>query len=106
MKRFSMRRNGRRKRNNRRNAYIAGHSLGGGLASAASIVSGFHAYTFNAAGLHPDTVGGMNLANAASLIDAYKVDYDILTWVQESTVAVMFLYGLVDIPNAIGTSHT
>src|SRR5690606_10746763 len=32
-------------------AVLTGHSLGGGLASAAAVVSGFHADTFNAAGL-------------------------------------------------------
>ena len=37
---------------------ITGHSLGGGLASAASIVSGLHAVTFNPAGLNT-----VNLAN-------------------------------------------
>ncbi len=79
MKRFSMWRNGRRKRNNRRNAYIICHSIGGGLASAASIMSGFHAYTFNAAGLYQGTVANHpNLAIANQLIDSYKVDWDIL----------------------------
>lgn len=34
---------------------IAGHSLGGGLGSAASAVTGARATTFNAAGLHPET---------------------------------------------------
>ncbi len=83
MRRYSMRRNGRRKTNNNRNTYIAGHSLGGGLASAASIMSGFHAYTFNAAGLHPGTVyNSPHLPNAAQLIDSYRVDYDILSWGQ------------------------
>ena len=37
---------------------ITGHSLGGGLASAASVVSGLHAVTFNPAGLNT-----VNLAN-------------------------------------------
>ncbi|MDR3111458.1 MAG: hypothetical protein LBU65_17440 [Planctomycetaceae bacterium] len=65
------------------NTYIAGHSLGGGLASAASITSGFHAYTFNASGLHPATVfNSSNLANANSLITSYKMDWDILSWGQ------------------------
>lgn len=35
---------------------FTGHSLGGGLASAAAIASGKPANTFNAAGLHPKTV--------------------------------------------------
>jgi len=36
---------------------IIGHSLGGGLASAGVAVTGAKGYTFNAAGLHPATVG-------------------------------------------------
>ena len=32
------------------------HSLGGGLASAATVVTGTKGYTFNAAGLHANTV--------------------------------------------------
>lgn len=35
---------------------ITGHSLGGGLASAASVASGFEAVTFNAAGLSENTL--------------------------------------------------
>ncbi len=106
MKRFSMWRNGRRKRNNRRNAYIAGHSLGGGLASAASIMSGFHAYTFNAAGLHQGTVyNNINLANAAQLIDSYRVDYDILSWGQWIPGWLNYVF-VTPIPAAIGTTHT
>jgi hypothetical protein len=37
-------------------AHIVGHSLGGGLASAAQGGSGLTASTYNAAGLHPETV--------------------------------------------------
>jgi len=68
---------------NSSNTYITGHSLGGGLASTAAVISGFHAYTFNAAGLHPSTVANhSNYANAASLVTAYQVDWDMLTWGQ------------------------
>nr|WP_257211231.1 hypothetical protein [Erwinia amylovora] len=35
---------------------ISGHSLGGGMASAASIASGKAAWTFNAAGMNAGTV--------------------------------------------------
>ncbi len=44
---------------------ITGHSLGGGLASAASIVTGIRTTTFDAAGVHPNTVApyGKTLAN-------------------------------------------
>ncbi len=91
--------------NNPLNTYIAGHSLGGGLASAASLMSGFHAYTFNAAGLHEETVAGMNLGNAGVLIDAFQVDYDILSWGQYHRGWLTWLFGNDNIPQAVGTSH-
>lgn len=98
------------------------HSLGGGLASAASVVSGFPAYTFNAAGLHEHTLyewDGIHLKkdplnnsielyagslarynNAWSLIDAYYVDHDILSFVQDEMMMPSEL-GYA----AIGTRH-
>ena len=81
-------------------AVLTGHSLGGGLASAAAVVSGFHADTFNAAGLtrsalqfneHGEEIAGdprelARYENAATgLIDAYFLDYDLLSFVQDST---------------------
>jgi hypothetical protein len=91
---------------NETNTYIAGHSLGGGLASAASIMSGFHAYTFNAAGLHPNTVCHVdNLARANELITSYKVDYDILSWGQYVPGWINYLFE-TPIPAAIGNSIT
>jgi hypothetical protein len=91
---------------NSSNTYITGHSLGGGLASAASIMSGFHAYTFNAAGLHPLTVNNLpNLANANSLITSYKVDWDILSWGQYVGGWINYVFG-TSIPAAIGTNVT
>ncbi len=90
---------------NSSNTYITGHSLGGGLASAASIVSGFHAYTFNAAGLHHDTVDNHpNLANANQLIDSYRVDYDILSWGQWISSWLYYMFDII--PSAIGTPIT
>ncbi len=85
---------------------ITGHSLGGGLASAAAVVGGFRADTFNAAGLNIDTLyvrnanddpipngqGGYvelyagSLArynNAATLIEAYYTDWDIISAMQD-----------------------
>jgi hypothetical protein len=76
---------------------VTGHSLGGGLASAAAVVGGFRADTFNAAWLRqetllePDSFGGtrerypgslVNFAAAAGAINAYNVDWDILTYFQ------------------------
>jgi hypothetical protein len=74
-----------------------GHSLGGGLASAAAVVGGIQADTFNAAWLReetlqePDGMGGFRerypgslarFSGAAGFIDAYYVDWDILTYFQ------------------------
>jgi hypothetical protein len=77
---------------------ITGHSLGGGLSSAASVTSGIHAVTFNAAGLHKNTLyidgdpkkgerypGSIARYNTAStFIKAYFVDQDMLHQLQES----------------------
>ncbi|MDR0522575.1 MAG: hypothetical protein LBH00_12095, partial [Planctomycetaceae bacterium] len=88
---------------NASNTYITGHSLGGGLASAASITSGFHAYTFNAAGLHPNTVfNNNNLAIANTLIISYKVDWDILSWGQFLAGWVDYAFGVL--PSAVGSN--
>jgi hypothetical protein len=93
----------------------SGHSLGGSLASAASMAGGIPAHTFNAAGLHLDTLyqrdangnpipNGMGgyvelyagsvarYNNASAFVTAYFVDYDLLSAVQDFT----------PIPNAIG----
>lgn len=81
-----------------------GHSLGGGLASAAAVVGGIRAETFNAAWLReetlqePDGMGGFRerypgslarFAGAVGFIDAYYVDWDILTFVQMRASNIM-----------------
>ncbi|HYC56897.1 MAG TPA: hypothetical protein VEL28_18335 [Candidatus Binatia bacterium] len=57
---------------------FTGHSLGGGLASAAARATGRPATTFNAAGLHDKTV----TAPKAAPIDAVRVKGEILTAAQ------------------------
>lgn len=69
----------------RGNIDISGHSLGGGMASATSMASGKPAWTFNAAGLNAGTVekyGGKILGSTKS-IQAYRVDGELLTTLQE-----------------------
>ncbi|WP_033577885.1 PAAR domain-containing protein [Dickeya chrysanthemi] len=62
---------------------IVGHSLGGGLASAAVSATKLPGYTFNAAGLHANTVAkGANMTTTNSLIKTQAVDGEILTMVQ------------------------
>jgi hypothetical protein len=61
-----------------------GHSLGGGLASAASAISGAPATTFNAAGLHPLTAkrfaeqNGLPTYDVQQRIIAYHVQGELL----------------------------
>lgn len=64
---------------------ISGHSLGGGMASAASVASGKPAWTFNAAGLNSGTVEkyGGTLAGSEKNIQAYRVEGELLTKLQE-----------------------
>ena len=68
-----------------RNFEITGHSLGGGLASAASAVTGAPTITFNAAGLHPDTARryvqqhGGAVHDTGRSITAYQVAGEVLT---------------------------
>ncbi|WP_155623545.1 PAAR-like domain-containing protein [Burkholderia vietnamiensis] len=76
---------------------IVGHSLGGGMGSAASRASGLAATTFNAAGLNPATVARYGGTPVASDIQAYRVEGEILTKVQEGSHGMM--------PTAVGTPH-
>ena len=65
---------------------IVGHSLGGGMASAASRASGAPGWTFNSAGLNPNTVtryGGTNHVPATENITAYQVAGEVLTGLQQ-----------------------
>ena len=64
---------------------ISGHSLGGGMASAASMASGQSAWTFNAAGLNSGTVEkyGGKILGSANNIKAYRIDGELLTSLQE-----------------------
>ncbi len=88
-----------------------GHSLGGGLASAASIAVGAEGITFNAAGLHENTLrkflqDPIELDDALKryyasngLITAFHVDFDFLTILQT-------LASVAGFPTAIGKSWT
>ena len=85
---------------------IAGHSLGGGLASAASKASGFKTTTFNSAGLHKKTVERYGVPKALQgsddSITRYRIDGELLTFLQEDIPLASRL-----VPDAIGnTTHT
>jgi hypothetical protein len=91
---------------------ITGHSLGGGLASAASMVSeDVRAATFNAAGLHPNSLEpylwlsdeDMH-SQGEDLITAYVVDWDILNNLQDAGDITIDI--LVNVPTAVGDRVT
>lgn len=71
--------------------HFTGHSLGGGLASLAALANRKRATTFNAAGLHTWTSDayGINLERAEELIDAYRVQGDFLSTIQDASAAYM-----------------
>lgn len=82
------------------NLVITGHSLGGGLSAAEALVTGFPAYTFNAAGLHDNTVlrEGRELPkDAGKNITNIFADHEVLTRFQ-NTIPV--------IPKAAGQQVT
>jgi len=108
-----------------------GHSLAGGLASAATAVAGVKGYTYNAAGLHPGTAtrkGGMSNKTAGKQIQTRAVEGEVLTGAQRHGNKVLsglgtgggaFVAGLVgaglgylaskalpDIPEALGEMKT
>lgn len=64
---------------------ITGHSLAGGMASAASAVTGMRATTYNAAGLHPVTAQrfaeqhGLAVYDVSHRITAYQVQGELLS---------------------------
>lgn len=68
---------------------IVGHSLAGGLASAAQGAGGLNASTYNAAGLHPNTVARYSqdrthMQAEEKKIDAFRIEGEVLTKTQES----------------------
>ncbi|MCO7223009.1 FG-GAP-like repeat-containing protein [Pleionea sp. CnH1-48] len=66
------------------NVRFTGHSLGGGLASAAAVVTGRRAVTFNAAGVHQNTVGkGYDMSKAS--VRAYYNGTDLLSVFQDNS---------------------
>jgi RHS repeat-associated protein len=73
------------------NLELIGHSLGGGLASAAALTSQLPATVFNPAGVNLDTVKRINVesfddANANKLIKVYRVGGELLTTLQDSSI--------------------
>ncbi|KYF89819.1 hypothetical protein BE17_49155 [Sorangium cellulosum] len=96
-----------------------GHSLGGGLASAAATAAGAQGWTFNAAGLNAGTVTRYGGTERPTDIAAYQVQDEALTGLQEQgwkgTAAAFAAGGLWGAlakiglsalaPDAVGTRH-
>lgn len=71
------------------NLSFTGHSLGGGIASASAIVTGGSAVTFNAAGVHNNTIGDFSRSNGS--VTSYYSTFDVLhvlNWITPSSASV------------------
>lgn len=87
------------------NLILTGHSLGGGLATAGSLITSAPAVTFNSAGLHNDTIDSLGLSPQKvrqemaqnGQIRRYAIDHEILTTLQENALLTRGL-----LPDAIG----
>lgn len=91
---------------------LTGHSLGGGLASAASLAAELPAATFNAAGLSDRTLTQARaIAGADGRVDipdisAFHVRGEILSTLQDGgdrVLGALLNAGFLDLPEAVGT---
>jgi RHS repeat-associated protein len=84
------------------NLVITGHSLGGGLASAASLATGIRAETFNAAGLNSSTAKQykLDMKKAETLITAHYTMNDELSYLQDANFYQVGLWSML--PSAAG----
>lgn len=82
---------------------VTGHSLGGGKAQAAGAAGGLKGSMFNAAGLNPDTVGGMT--PDVSQFSQYRATGDPLSGAQNSPVTqttIAVVAGVIATPLGAG----
>jgi hypothetical protein len=90
------------------NLQITGHSLGGGLAAAASGRTGVPATTFNAAGLAAESQSAYTLNFAPGQVTNYRTTGDILSYLNGGPAPTKYadligLNELRDFPAAVGT---
>lgn len=79
---------------NDNNMTLTGHSLGGGLASLAGSVTGFPTYTFNASGVHQNTLNRYGVSpEQTGHIQAYYSNKDPLNKVQDNRNPIFTLVG-------------
>ena len=82
---------------------LTGHSLGGGLAAAAGLKTGFLTTTFNAAGIGRGIVDKYDLAGRSqNNIINYRTNLDPVTAFQELNIVP---HGMI-LPDAAGIQHT
>lgn len=91
--------------------HFVGHSMGGGLASAAQGGSGLTASTYNASGLHPETVArysqdASHMAAEAAKIKALRVEGEVLTQTQESGALSLLANQAVGIKHPLQAATT
>lgn len=84
-------------------AAFTGHSLGGGLASSSGTVAGHRFTTFNAAGVHENTVtrftnGDLSNDDAHPLGRRYYTRKDPLTYVQTDIGSALLYKALIETP--------
>lgn len=92
------------------NLELTGHSLGGGLASFVGTVLGVETTTFNAAGVHPNTLAEYSKSSkdAKQFVTAYYLKGEILSYYQDRSFLpkaignrVMLKCSRFQIPNLI-----
>lgn len=74
------------------NVVFTGHSLGGGLATLQSAITGLHAYTFNAAGVDEATFAHANaqyVQQLPQLVSAYYDNHEILSTLQDDSPVIV-----------------
>ena len=81
---------------------FTGHSLGGGLASAAAMSTGLPATVFNAARVSQGTMDRYGLSPVGARIENNYVEGEILTGVQEHAASIGFVAGSLGGPAASG----